>query len=127
LNSLGHAEDETNQEQKLNEYGEEVNKLWEKLMYLEVVIVDQIESITSEFERNMSELVTNFVETIQGFFSQIRDLENIQFERLQELCLTMLEKVLKGEVPEDFSDDLKDVTNLTSLFNKSIMITLIFF
>ncbi len=103
------AEDEANQEQKLNEYGEEVNKLWEKLMYLEVVIVDQIESITSEFERNMSELVTNFVEMIQGFFSQIRDLENIQFERLQELCLTMLEKVLKGEVPEDFSDDLKDV------------------
>lgn len=57
----------------------------------------------------MSELVTNFVEQIQGYFSQIRDLENVQFERLQELCLTMLEKVVKGEVPEDFSDDLKDV------------------
>lgn len=103
------AEDETGQEAKLNEYGEEVNKLWEKLMYLEVVIVDQIEAITSDFERNMSELVTNFVEQIQGYFSQIRDLENVQFERLQELCLTMLEKVVKGEVPEDFSDDLKDL------------------
>lgn len=107
LNAI--AEDESGQEQKLNEYGEEVNKLWEKLMYLEVVIVDQIESITSEFERNMSELVTNFVEMIQGFFSQIRDLENIQFERLQELCLTMLEKVVKGEVPEDFSEELRDL------------------
>ena len=69
-----------------------------------------MQSITSEFERNMSELVTTFVEMIQSFFSQIRDLENIQFERLQELCLTMLEKVVKGEVPEDFSDDLKDVS-----------------
>jgi hypothetical protein len=57
----------------------------------------------------MSELVTNFVEQIQSYFSQIRDLENIQFERLQELSLTTLEKVVKGEVPDDFTDDLKDV------------------
>lgn len=73
----------------------------------------------------MSELVTNFVEQIQGFFSQIRDLENIQFERLQELCLTMLEKVVKGEVPEDFSDELKDVWLLQVFFidsHKSIKI-----
>ena len=65
----------------------------------------------------MSELVTNFVEQIQGFFSQIRDLENIQFERLQELCLTMLEKVVKGEVPEDFSDELKDVCYFNSIYH----------
>ena len=125
-------EPESNQEAKLNEYSDEVNKLWEKLMYLEVVIVDQIEvrpkkffffffsqinwknhiwkEITRDFERNMSELVTNFVEQIQSLFSQIRDLENIQFERLQELCLTTLEKVVKGEIPDDFSDDLRDVT-----------------
>ena len=36
-------EPESNQEAKLNDYSDEVNKLWEKLMYLEVVIVDQIE------------------------------------------------------------------------------------
>jgi hypothetical protein len=57
----------------------------------------------------MSEMVNNFVEQIQGFFSQVRDLENVQFERLQELCLTMLEKVIKGEIPDDFPDDLRDV------------------
>lgn len=57
----------------------------------------------------MSEMVNNFVEQIQGLFSQVRDLENIQFERLQELCLTTLEKVIKGEVPDDFPDDLRDV------------------
>ena len=65
--------------------------------------------IIRDFERNMSEMVNNFVEQIQGFFSQIRDLENVQFERLQELCLTMLEKVIKGEIPDDFPDDLRDV------------------
>jgi predicted transcriptional regulator len=57
----------------------------------------------------MSELVNNFVEQIQGLFSQVRELENVQFERLQEICLTTLEKVIKGEVPDEFSDDLRDV------------------
>jgi hypothetical protein len=57
----------------------------------------------------MSEMVNNFVEQIQGLFSQIRDLENIQFERLQEMCLSTLEKVIKGEVADEFPDDLRDV------------------
>lgn len=57
----------------------------------------------------MSEMVNNFVEQIQGLFSQVRDLENIQFEKLQEICLAMLERVIKGEVPDDFQDDLRDV------------------
>ena len=65
--------------------------------------------IIKDFERNLSDLVNNFVEQIQGLFSQLRDLENIQFERLQELCLSTLEKVLKGEVTDDFPDDLRDV------------------
>ena len=57
----------------------------------------------------MSDLVNNFVEQMQGLFSQLRDLENIQFERLQELCIITLEKVMKGEVPEDFPEDLRDL------------------
>ena len=65
--------------------------------------------IIKDFERNLSDLVNNFVEQIQGLFSQLRDLENIQFERIQELCLSTLEKVLKGEVADDFPDDLRDV------------------
>ncbi len=57
----------------------------------------------------MSDMVNNFVEHIQGLFSQVRELENVQFERLQEICLNTLEKVIKGEVPDEFSDDLRDV------------------
>lgn len=53
LNALGNAEDDSGQEQKLNEYGEEVNKLWEKLMHLEVVIVDQIEVNCLDFYLNL--------------------------------------------------------------------------
>ncbi len=77
-----------------------------------------IKEIIKDFERNLSDLVNNFVEQIQGLFSQLRDLENIQFERLQELCLGTLEKVLKGEVADDFPDDLRDVIE-NQFFNKN--------
>lgn len=60
----------------------------------------------------MSEMVNNFVEAIQGYFSQLRDLENIQFEKLQEMCLSTLERVVKGEIPDDFPEDLRDVNML---------------
>ena len=108
VNSGGH--DQSMQETKLNEYNEEVTKLWEKLMALEVLMVDQLEEIIRDFERNMSEMVNNFVEEIQSHFSQMRDLENIQFERLQDVCLNTLEKVMKGEVSDDFPDALRDVS-----------------
>lgn len=43
IEELSNLQEQSAQESKLNEYTEEVNKLWEKLMYLEVVVVDQIE------------------------------------------------------------------------------------
>lgn len=109
IDELNESQEQSIQEAKLSEYNEEVTKLWEKLMSLEVLVVDQLEEIIKDFERNMSEMVNNFVEQIQGLFSQIRDLENIQFERLQEICLSTLEKVIKGEIQDDFPDDLRDL------------------
>lgn len=98
------------QEVKLNEYNDEVNKLWEKLMMFEVQIVDQLEETIRDFERNMGDMVNNFVETMQGYFAQIRDLENIQFEKLQELSILTLERVIKNEVNDEFPEDLRDVS-----------------
>lgn len=109
LNILSNGAEQASQEAKLNEYTDEVTKLWDKLMSLEVLVVDQLEEIIKDFERNLSDFVNNFVEQIQGLYAQLRDLENIQFERLQELCLGTLEKVLKGEVTDDFPDDLRDL------------------
>jgi hypothetical protein len=71
----------------------------------------------------MSEMVNNFVEQIQGLFSQIRDLENIQFERLQEMCLSTLEKVIKGEVADEFPDELRDVIIFNFILNQIIYLS----
>jgi hypothetical protein len=40
---LNNSSDQSIQEAKLNEYNDEVTKLWEKLMSLEVLVVDQLE------------------------------------------------------------------------------------
>lgn len=76
----------------------------------EVQIVDQLEETIKDFERNMSDMVSNFVEHMQGLFGQLRDLENIQFEKLQELCIITLEKVIKNEISDDFPEELRDVS-----------------
>lgn len=106
---MNNITDQVVQEAKFNEYNDEVNKLWDKLMSLEVQVVDQLEDIIKEFERNLSEMVNNFVEQIQGLFGQLRDLENLHFEKMHEPCFSFLEKMIKGDVPDDFPDDLRDV------------------
>jgi hypothetical protein len=97
------------QEAQLIRYNDEVNKLWEKLMANEVQIVDQLEETVREFERNMTEMVNSFVEQMQSSISQLRDLENNQFEKLQELCIVTLEKVIKNEIGDEFPEDLREV------------------
>jgi hypothetical protein len=104
------------QEAQLVRYNDEVNKLWEKLMANEVQIVDQLEETVREFERNMTEMVNSFVEQMQSSISQLRDLENNQFEKLQELCIVTLEKVIKNEIGDEFPEDLREVIWLIIFF-----------
>lgn len=63
-----------------------------------------------DFERNLADMVTNFIETVQGHFSQCRDLENNHHEKMLEISIVTLEKVVKNEVDDEMSDDLREVT-----------------
>ena len=49
IDELNNNSEQGNQEAKLSEYNEEVTKLWEKLMSLEVLVVDQLEVKKFEF------------------------------------------------------------------------------
>jgi len=55
----------------------------------------------------MSDMVTSFVENVQGLTTQLRDLENIHNEKVSDICVVTLEKLLKNELEEDLSDDLR--------------------
>ena len=52
----------------------------------------------------------SFLEVVQGYFTQLRDLENQHHERLTEIAMVTLEKVAKNEA-EEMTDDVRDVSS----------------
>ncbi|XP_018414092.1 PREDICTED: dynein regulatory complex subunit 3 [Nanorana parkeri] len=92
---------------KTLQYSQDVTQLMDSLLTLELQLVDQLEEIIKEYERNISELVSTFLETVQGLMAQIRDLENHHHEKLLEFSINMLERVLKGEMDEEMSDEVR--------------------
>lgn len=94
-------------ESKVADYSAQVSELWDKLMGLELQLVDQLEEAVKEFERNLNDLVGTFVEHIQGLFSQCRDLETQHHERMLEISAITLEKAIKNELDDDVSEDLR--------------------
>jgi len=106
---LNQISDQKVMEMRIAEYNQQTTELWEALMLLEMQLVDQLEDAIKDFERNMSDMVSIFLETVRGFISQCRDLENTHHERLLELCITTLEKVVKNEADDDIPDDVREL------------------
>ncbi|XP_041085644.1 dynein regulatory complex subunit 3 [Polyodon spathula] len=94
-------------ETRIAQYNKEINELCDSLMMLELQLLDQLEDIIKDFERNISDMMTGFIEFVQGMISQCRDLENNHHEKLQEIAINMLEKVLKNEFVEDIPDEVR--------------------
>ena len=94
----------------VNLFNKEIQNLWDTLMTLELQLVDQLEDTIKEFERNLADLVSSFLENIQAKFVQLWDLENAHGEKLLEVSINMLEKILKSEVDADqITDDLREL------------------
>jgi len=104
---LQHMTDPKMQEGKVQEYNNSVTGLWDKLMGLELQLVDQLEEVIKDFERNMQDLVAMFLENVQSFLGQAREQENAHNEKMMECASSTLEKAAKNELDEDMPDDLK--------------------
>uniref|UniRef100_A0A8C5WPB4 Dynein regulatory complex subunit 3 n=1 Tax=Laticauda laticaudata TaxID=8630 RepID=A0A8C5WPB4_LATLA len=94
-------------ELKLVEYNDEITKLYETLMSLEMQLVDQLEEVIKDFERNILDLVSIFIENEQGLMAQCRDLENHHHEKLLETAINTLEKIVKSEYDEEMPDEVR--------------------
>ncbi|RXM31997.1 Leucine-rich repeat-containing protein 48 [Acipenser ruthenus] len=98
-------------ETRIAQYNKEINELCDSLMMLELQLLDQLEDIIKDFERNISDMMTGFIEFVQGIypFTQLsaRDLENNHHEKLLEIAINTLEKVLKNEFVEDVPDEVR--------------------
>ncbi|XP_052781894.1 dynein regulatory complex subunit 3-like [Mya arenaria] len=106
---MNHITDSALLDQKVKEYNKEVTELWDKLMALELQLVDQFEEIIKEFERNLQDMGSTFIENVQGYLSQCRDLENNHHERMLEIAIVTLEKVVKNELDDEINDDLRNL------------------
>ncbi|XP_005092481.1 dynein regulatory complex subunit 3 isoform X2 [Aplysia californica] len=104
---LQHMTDVKMVESKVQEYNNLVTGLWDKLMGLELQLVDQLEEVIKDFERNMQDLVSVFLENVQAYLTQAREHENAHNEKMLECASSTLEKAAKNELDEDMPDDLK--------------------
>ncbi|CAL1542806.1 unnamed protein product [Lymnaea stagnalis] len=92
---------------KVMEFNTLISELWDKLMGLELQLVDQLEEVIKDFDRNMQDLVSGFLENVQAYLTQARELENQHNEKMIESATIALEKAAKNELEEDVSEDLR--------------------
>ena len=72
-----------------------------------------------EFERNYTEMCGQFLEYASGQFSKIREIQNLHNEKLQEDCQVQLERFIKNDVPDDFSEEVKNFQRQNFFFDSS--------
>ncbi|XP_030152378.1 dynein regulatory complex subunit 3 isoform X1 [Lynx canadensis] len=107
LNAIRDESEVTNLEMKVAEHSKDITELFDMLMTLEMQLVEQLEETINTFERNIMDLVALFIENVQSLMAQCRDLENHHHEKLLEISINTLEKILKGELDENLPYDVR--------------------
>ncbi|XP_003210671.1 dynein regulatory complex subunit 3 isoform X1 [Meleagris gallopavo] len=129
LDEIHHASSHDTAESMRAEYNEDILQLSETLMTLEMQMVDQLEELIKEFERNIAVIASTFTENVKGMMTQCRDLENRHHEKLLEISISALEKSLKDELNEELPDDVReflgDKNTIVNMVNKSHKIHLL--
>ena len=59
----------------------------------------------------MQDLVSSFIESLQGFLAQARDAENVNNDKMMEIAQVTLDKVAKSEIDDEISEDLRMVSS----------------
>ncbi|OAF66033.1 hypothetical protein A3Q56_06246 [Intoshia linei] len=85
------------------------DKLWQNLMTLEINLVDQFEETINAYETNRADMIENFIEEFSANIAQMQDLENNFNEKLSEVAIVTLEKVVKNEIDDEILKDIKDL------------------
>ncbi|XP_035888772.1 dynein regulatory complex subunit 3 isoform X5 [Phyllostomus discolor] len=107
LSAIRDESELSNLEKKIVECSKDISELFNTLMTLEMQLVEQLEETINMFERNIIDLVGLFIENVQSLMAQCRDLENHHHEKLLEIAISALEKMVKGELEEDLPDEVR--------------------
>uniref|UniRef100_UPI00398F3DC7 dynein regulatory complex subunit 3 isoform X2 n=1 Tax=Pristiophorus japonicus TaxID=55135 RepID=UPI00398F3DC7 len=106
FNKMQHITESKILELKVSAFRTEIDLLWSNLMNLEMQLVDQLEETTRDFERNISEMASTYIENIQALTAQCRDMENRYNENMLEIAVSSYEKMGKNE-EEEMPDELR--------------------
>ncbi|CAF0776446.1 unnamed protein product [Adineta steineri] len=91
------------------DYDDALTNLRNKLMALEIALVDQLEETIQTFERNLGEMVSNFTESMRANFGLLRELQAFFNESIINLCVAAVERYMKNELDDDFPDEIRDL------------------
>ncbi|CAH8463483.1 unnamed protein product [Dicrocoelium dendriticum] len=98
LKELGTLTDPISVESHVKEYMNRVHQLWYALMKNEMILVEELDELMSEFKLNMADMVNSFIERTEEHFAQCRQLQAQFSDRLMDLYPTVLERFLRPEV-----------------------------
>lgn len=89
-----------------DKYNDILHKIWKDLMALELTLYEQMEEVIQTFEQTLTEMINTFIETAQGYFTELRTLEQVYSENVSTEAVafqTMCNLQEDSPVPEELA------------------------
>eukprot|EP01038_Epipyxis_sp_PR26KG_P009955 gene9955-13388_t len=84
---------------------EELDKVADELMNIEVRQVEKFEALIDEFENRLNDLKNEALESQQLFFRSVEDLEEKFSSNVRAVATDLIDRLAREELPEDYLDD----------------------
>ncbi|KAF0032642.1 hypothetical protein F2P81_014932 [Scophthalmus maximus] len=91
----------------LSQYNDDISQLCNSLMSLEYQLANQLEDIIEKLDINISDMVSNFTETVQGIYPFSQSLEDIYNKNIREIADATLKKVATESPEDDMPEEVK--------------------
>ncbi|KAF5402224.1 Dynein regulatory complex subunit 3 [Paragonimus heterotremus] len=96
-------------EYTIKDYIERVQKLRYDLMHIEMTLVEQLDEVINEFNRNMKDMIDTFLEKVEEHFAECREQQSQFNERLTDISPSVLDRFLRTDSDVVASDDLLSI------------------
>lgn len=109
-------------DEALKDLRDSAAQLSDHLVGIEIALVEQIEDVTKDFERNYTEICNSINEYGQTSFARFREMETEYHEKFTENVVALFERINKGdmdELPDELRDIMTDKDVLTNAINGS--------
>ncbi|KAF2879918.1 hypothetical protein ILUMI_26247 [Ignelater luminosus] len=109
-------------QQYSDEYNDILHKIWKDLMALELTLYEQMEEVIQTFEQTLTEMINTFIEAAQGYFTELRSLEQVYSENVSteaQAFQTMCNSQEDFPVPEELVVIMSDKEILNNALGAS--------